>query len=81
MVGVNGGKFPAIREHLQANIAGAYKDMDITCGIPSSHLRSVSSDIDHRLASTRTRRKARWILRPVSCFRRSHIVDETHGTS
>ncbi len=30
MVGVNGGKFPAIREHLQANIAGAYKDMDVS---------------------------------------------------
>lgn len=28
MVGVNGKKFPAIREHLQKNIAGAYKDMD-----------------------------------------------------
>jgi hypothetical protein len=27
---VNGGKFPAIREHLEANIAGAYKDMDIS---------------------------------------------------
>ncbi|KAA1468668.1 NAD(P)-binding protein [Dentipellis sp. KUC8613] len=30
MVGVNGGKFPAIREHLAANIAGVYKDMDIS---------------------------------------------------
>ncbi|KAI0094696.1 D-galacturonic acid reductase [Irpex rosettiformis] len=30
MVGVSGGKFPAIREHLQANIAGAYKDMDVS---------------------------------------------------
>jgi len=30
MVGVNGGKFPAIREHLQQNIAGVYKDMDIS---------------------------------------------------
>jgi D-galacturonate reductase len=30
MVGVNGGKFPAIREHLAANIGGAYKDMDLS---------------------------------------------------
>ncbi|KZT21640.1 D-galacturonic acid reductase [Neolentinus lepideus HHB14362 ss-1] len=30
MVGVNGGKFPAIRKHLQDNIAGAYKDMDVS---------------------------------------------------
>ena len=30
MVGVNGKKFPAIREHLHANIAQVYKDMDIS---------------------------------------------------
>lgn len=30
MVGTNGGKFPAIREHLQENIANVYKDMDIS---------------------------------------------------
>ena len=30
MVGVNGKKFPAIREHLQENIAGVYKDMDLS---------------------------------------------------
>lgn len=29
MVGVNGGKFPAIREHLHQNIGGVYKDMDL----------------------------------------------------
>ena len=28
MVGVNGSKFPAIRQHLQDNIAQVYKDMD-----------------------------------------------------
>jgi D-galacturonate reductase len=28
MVGVNGKKFPAIREHLQTNIAQVYRDMD-----------------------------------------------------
>ncbi|KAG9314514.1 hypothetical protein JVU11DRAFT_5311 [Chiua virens] len=28
MVGVNGSKFPAIRQHLQQNIANVYKDMD-----------------------------------------------------
>ncbi|EIN13507.1 D-galacturonic acid reductase [Punctularia strigosozonata HHB-11173 SS5] len=30
MVGVNGSKFPAIRQHLSENIAGVYKDMDVT---------------------------------------------------
>ncbi|THH34011.1 hypothetical protein EUX98_g24 [Antrodiella citrinella] len=30
MVGTNGGKFPAIRKHLEENIAGAYKDMDVS---------------------------------------------------
>ncbi|KAJ3923029.1 hypothetical protein F5877DRAFT_87818 [Lentinula edodes] len=30
MAGVNGGKFPAIREHLDKNIGGVYKDMDLT---------------------------------------------------
>jgi len=30
MVGTNGGKFPAIRQHLQENIAEVYKDLDIT---------------------------------------------------
>lgn len=30
MVGVNGGKFPAIREHLADNIGGVYKDMDLS---------------------------------------------------
>ena len=29
MAGVSGGKFPAIRQHLQENIAHVYKDMDI----------------------------------------------------
>lgn len=28
MVGVNGSKFPAIRQHLQENIGQVYKDMD-----------------------------------------------------
>ena len=28
MVGVNGGKFPAIRQHLTDNIANVYKDLD-----------------------------------------------------
>jgi len=30
MVGVNGGKFLAIRKHLTENIGGAYKDMDVS---------------------------------------------------
>ena len=29
MVGVNGGKFPAIRQHLAENIGAIYKDMDL----------------------------------------------------
>jgi hypothetical protein len=28
MVGVSGNKFPAIRQHLDQNIGGVYKDMD-----------------------------------------------------
>jgi D-galacturonate reductase len=28
MVGVSGHKFPAIRQHLEKNIGGVYKDMD-----------------------------------------------------
>lgn len=31
MVGVNGSKFPAIRQHLQENIGQVYKDMDTSC--------------------------------------------------
>ncbi|KAJ7071545.1 NAD(P)-binding protein [Mycena amicta] len=30
MVGVNGGKFPAIRQHLAQNIGAVYKDMDLS---------------------------------------------------
>ena len=30
MVGVNGGKFPAIRQHLADNIGAVYKDMDLS---------------------------------------------------
>ncbi|KAF7310663.1 GFO-IDH-MocA domain-containing protein [Mycena chlorophos] len=30
MVGVNGGKFPAIRQHLAENIGAVYKDMDLS---------------------------------------------------
>ncbi|KAJ3870073.1 hypothetical protein EV359DRAFT_76074 [Lentinula novae-zelandiae] len=33
MAGVNGGKFPAIREHLDKNIGGVYKDMDLTYAV------------------------------------------------
>lgn len=36
MAGVNGGKFPAIREHLDKNIGGVYKDMDLTYAVDSS---------------------------------------------
>lgn len=34
MVGVNGGKFPVIREHLAEKIGGAYKDMDLSSVLP-----------------------------------------------
>jgi D-galacturonate reductase len=30
MVGVNGKKFPEIRQHLEKNIAGVYRDMDVS---------------------------------------------------
>jgi D-galacturonate reductase len=30
MVGVSGGKFPAIREHLQKNISEAYNGLDVS---------------------------------------------------
>jgi hypothetical protein len=30
MVGVSGGKFPAIRKHLDENIGAVYKDMDLS---------------------------------------------------
>ncbi|RUO96503.1 hypothetical protein BC936DRAFT_141913 [Jimgerdemannia flammicorona] len=30
LAGTNGTKFPAIREHLQKNIAGVYRDMDVS---------------------------------------------------
>ena len=31
MVGVNGKKFPGIRQHMEKNIGQVYKDMDLTC--------------------------------------------------
>jgi D-galacturonate reductase len=40
MVGVNGGKFPAIRKHLDENIGAVFKDMDLSLGIP--HARFIS---------------------------------------
>lgn len=30
MVGVNGSKYPAIRAHLEQNIARVYKDLDVS---------------------------------------------------
>jgi D-galacturonate reductase len=38
MVGVNGGKFPAIRKHLDENIGAVYKDMDLSLAVPYVHL-------------------------------------------
>lgn len=31
MCGVNGKKFPGIRQHMQSNIGNVYQDMDLTC--------------------------------------------------
>jgi hypothetical protein len=56
MVGVNGGKFPAIREHLSENIGGVYKDMDLTF----VHL-SIFRTVDSR----NIRKKGKLILKPV----------------
>jgi D-galacturonate reductase len=41
MVGVNGKKFPQIREHLQDKIGNVYKDMDVgsvlfACYLPTT---------------------------------------------
>ena len=43
MVGVNGSKYPAIRQHLEENIAQVYKDMDTTfvCFIISAILKLI----------------------------------------
>lgn len=38
MVGVSGSKFPAIRNHLQANIANVYKDMDVSYVPPDNQI-------------------------------------------
>lgn len=38
MVGTNGSKFPAIRQHLQENIANVYKDMDISYVLRPSYI-------------------------------------------
>jgi hypothetical protein len=43
MVGTDGSKFPAIHQHLDENIAGAYKDMDTSYVIQSSFLYSSHS--------------------------------------
>jgi D-galacturonate reductase len=37
MVGVNGGKFPAIRKHLDENIGAVYKDMDLSSAVSYVH--------------------------------------------
>ncbi|KAG6845984.1 hypothetical protein H0H87_011032 [Tephrocybe sp. NHM501043] len=65
MVGVNGGKFPAIRQHLADNIGGVYKDMDLTfVHFPLL----VSSFAQPTLASTHSPKKERWILKHVSIY-------------
>jgi len=50
MVGVNGSKFPAIREHLAANIGSVYKDMDLT--LTNSPNKVLSTPRLTRLPST-----------------------------
>ena len=63
MVGVNGGKFPAIREHLDKNIGGIYKDMDLTwVELPYGEIADIHvSSLDSR----NTPRKARLTLKLV----------------
>lgn len=51
MCGVNGKKFPGIRQHMKRNIEQVYKDMDITCDTfpsdeevsPTSYLKAIET--------------------------------------
>lgn len=51
MCGVNGKKFPGIRQHMKRNIEEVYKDMDITCDTfpsdeevnPTSYLKAIET--------------------------------------
>lgn len=64
MVGVNGGKFPAIREHLDKNIGGVYKDMNLTwVALSSGEIADIHVS---SLASRNTPRKARLTRKLVS---------------
>ena len=78
MVGVNGGKFPAIREHLQANIAGAYKDMDVSSvNCPALQIYEIPVLNHATIASTHTHKKEKSTQRPVSLtplYRRSPLI-------
>lgn len=68
MVGVNGGKFPAIRQHLNENIGGVYKDMDLTYVTPkyTGTLR-----LNRCIDSMNFRKKGRSMLKLVGIlFRR-----------
>lgn len=41
MAAVTGSKYPAIREHLQENIANVYKGMDTSCVYPLRDYESI----------------------------------------
>ena len=64
MVGVSGGKFPAIRQHLQSNIAEVYKDMDITYGTVATGKKRIM--LNNQSDSILSRMKTKLILRLVS---------------
>jgi hypothetical protein len=63
MVGVTGSKFPAIRQHLDQNIGGAYKDMDTRYAlVPAVDVKIVKLPA----AFPRSPLKTRLTPRPVS---------------
>lgn len=74
MVGVNGNKFPAIRAHLQHNIAQAYKDFNVSY-VPAQMAtpRSLEHSFSASIASQVTLRRIQMPVRP-SCVVEPFIV-------
>lgn len=66
MVGVNGSKFPAIRKHLDENIGGVYKDMDLSY-VKWRTMKNQYNLPEDGVALTRFPKRTRLIPRPV-CF-------------
>ena len=64
MVGVNGGKLPAIRKHLAENIGGVYKDMDLSW-VKEYDIMTATHDV-FLSASRSSRSKGRLTPRLVS---------------